>query len=231
MVEIKDWNMGVKLKILLVDDQILFAESLGILLTTYASDLHIVGIVKNGKQACDFVKVDVPDIILMDVRMPIMNGIDASKKILTENPQVKIIMLSSYDEEELVRSALLSGVSGYLLKEISPTELILSIRALNSGIMQISPSIAQKLVQNIFIDQKKDVQGVDLNINFEWLKTLTKREREIFVLLATGHNNDTIASQLGLALQTVRNQVSLIYSKLEVKNRFEIIQLANTLKK
>lgn len=130
---------------------------------------------------------------------------------------------------KFVRNAILAGASGYLLKDISPTELIISIRALSSGVMQISPSLAQKLIQNTYVDAAPiaDTASED---NFEWLKTLTKREREIFALIATGHDNDEIASELDLAVQTVRNQVSTIYSKLGVKDRFEIIKLANRIK-
>ncbi|MFA6856316.1 MAG: response regulator transcription factor [Treponema sp.] len=215
-----------KLKILLADDQSLFAQSLQTFLNNYAPDMTVLGIASNGKEACEFVTRNIPDIILMDVRMPIMDGVEAVKHIKSANPSVKIIMLSTYDEDEFVRNAILAGASGYLLKDISPTELIISIRALNSGIIQISPSIARKLIQNTYVENKSDTEK-EFSDSLEWLKTLTKREREIFALIATGHDNDEIADTLGLAVQTVRNQVSTIYSKLDVKDRFEIIKLAN----
>lgn len=218
-----------KLKILLVDDQILFAESLKTFLVNYAPDIEVLGISQNGKEACDFVQNKKPDIILMDVHMPVMDGVEAVKNIKANFPEIKIIMLSTYDEDEYVRSALLSGASGYLLKDISPTELIISIRALNAGTLQISPSIAQKLIQNTYVEAENTSQTSNMDFNkFEWLNTLTKREREIFTLIATGHDNEEIAEKLDLALQTVRNQVSTIYSKLGVKDRFEIIRLANS---
>lgn len=218
-----------KLKILLVDDQILFAESLKTFLVNYAEDIEVLGISPNGKEACDFVQNKKPDIILMDVHMPVMDGVEAVKNIKANFPEIKIIMLSTYDEDEYVRSALLSGASGYLLKDISPTELIISIRALNAGTLQISPSIAQKLIQNTYVEAENNLQTSNMDFKkFEWLNTLTKREREIFTLIATGHDNEEIAEKLDLALQTVRNQVSTIYSKLGVKDRFEIIRLANS---
>ena len=158
--------------------------------------------------------------------MPVMDGVEAVREIKKNNSGIKIIMLSTYDDDDLVRNALLAGAAGYLLKDISPTELIISIRALSSGVMQISPSIAQKLLQSTYIDEPQAADS-DNEKKFPWLKTLTKREREIFTLIATGHDNEQIAQKLNLALQTVRNQVSTIYSKLEVKDRFEIIQLAN----
>lgn len=212
------------MKVLLVDDQSLFAESLKTFLNNYAEDMTVLGIAGNGKEACEFVEKDKPDIILMDVRMPVMDGVQAVKTIKQAHSDIKIIMLSTYDDDDFVRAALIAGASGYLLKDISPTELIISIRALSSGVMQISPAIAQKLLQNTYIDEQPDHQNEQA---FPWLKTLTKREREIFTLIATGHDNVQIAEKLDLAIQTVRNQVSTIYSKLEVKDRFEIIQLAN----
>ena len=216
------------LKLMLVDDQKMFAESLKMFLTNYAQDMDVIAIAANGKEAVDSIAemYDLPDIILMDVRMPVMDGVEAVGVIKKRWPDIKIIMLSTYDEDMYVRQALLYGASGYLLKDISPTELILSIRALNSGMIQISPAIAQSLLKKTYIDNPEfSVKGESKS--FEYLKTLTTREREIFTLLATGHDNDQIASELGLSAQTVRNHVSTIYSKLGVKDRFEIIQLAN----
>ncbi|MBQ2205578.1 MAG: response regulator transcription factor [Treponema sp.] len=221
--------MKEKTKILLTDDQILFAKSLETFLKNYADDMEVIGIAENGRKAVQFVQDKKPDVILMDVRMPEMDGVEAVKIIHQEFPQIKIIMISTYDDDELVRNALRAGANGYLLKDISPTELIISIRALNSGQVQISPALAQKLIQTTYIedvDQAK-LDDQSLNKKFEWLKTLTKREREIFSLIATGHDNNDIAQRLGTAAQTVRNQVSAIYSKLGVKDRFEIIRLAN----
>ncbi len=219
-----------KLKLLLVDDQRMFAESLETFLKNYAQDMEVVGIASNGKEACDFALAGKPDIILMDVRMPVMNGVEAVEKIKQMQPNIKIIMLSTYDEDEFVRSALSKGASGYLLKDISPTELIFSIRALNSGMIQISPTVAQKLIQQTYVENKNPLDGKEAREAFPWLDTLTAREREIFALLAMGKDNDQICQDLNLSPQTVRNRVSTIYSKLEVKDRFEIIQLANRLK-
>ncbi len=216
-----------KMNLLLVDDQRMFAESLKIYLTNYAEEVDIIGICSNGKEACDFVDNKEPDIILMDVHMPVMDGVEAVAKIKAKHPSVKIIMLSTYDEDESVRSALINGASGYLLKDISPTELIVSIRALNSGMIQISPSIAKNLIQSTYVEKKPDSSGKEMDDTFPWFDTLTEREREIFALLATGKDNQQISEELGISPQTVRNRVSTIYSKLEVKDRFEIIQLAN----
>ena len=217
-----------KTRVLLAEDQALFAQSLQVFLSNYAKDdIEVIGIAANGKIAVEMCQELCADVILMDVRMPVMDGIEAVKIIKAQNNSVKILMLSTYQEEELVREALLAGAAGYLLKDISPTELIISIRALNSGIMQISPEIAKNLVQKKYVEEGEKEQNEEA---FKWLNTLTKREREIFALLATGSDNDQIAEKLNLSLQTIRNHISTIYSKLEVKNRFEIIRLANKLK-
>jgi DNA-binding NarL/FixJ family response regulator len=141
-------------------------------------------------------------------------------------------MLSTYDEDEYVRSAIMAGASGYLLKAISPTELITVIRALKNNVIQISPEIARRMVQQKYNGgEPKSGDGdgglPDMAESLPWLKTLTNREREIFTYITTGYENEEIADTLDLALQTVKNQVSTIYSKLGVKNRFEIIKLAN----
>jgi DNA-binding NarL/FixJ family response regulator len=222
--------MEPKIKILLADDQSLITESLNTFLSNYAEDMRVIGTAANGKEAAAITEKEHPDIILMDVLMPEMSGIEAAGIIKTKYPEIKIIMLSTYDEDEYVRAAILAGASGYLLKAISPTELITAIRALKNNVIQISPEIVRKLVQQKYNGKeiKNNDSGLpDITESLPWLKTLTNREREIFTYITTGYENEEIAEKLNLALQTVKNQVSTIYSKLGVKNRFEIIRLAN----
>ncbi|MDR0760873.1 MAG: response regulator transcription factor [Treponema sp.] len=222
--------MEPKIKILLADDQVLITESLNTFLSNYAEDMTVIGTAINGKEAVTITEKEHPDIILMDVLMPEMGGIEAVNLIKNKHPEIKIIMLSTYDEDEYVRAAILAGASGYLLKAISPTELITAIRALKNNIIQISPEIARKMVRQKYNGKETlnhDPDLPDMTESLPWLKTLTNREREIFTYITTGYENEEIAEKLNLALQTVKNQVSTIYSKLGVKNRFEIIKLAN----
>jgi DNA-binding NarL/FixJ family response regulator len=163
----------------------------------------------------------------MDVLMPEINGVEAVRIIKKKYTEIKIVMLSTYDEDEYVRSSLLAGASGYLLKDISPTELITALRALKNNVIQISPEIVRNMVQQKYNNEDK-FKNSDATEILPWLKTLTRREREIFTLLTTGYDNEQIAEKLFLALQTVKNHVSIIYSKLGVKDRFEIIRLANS---
>jgi DNA-binding NarL/FixJ family response regulator len=221
-----------QLKILLADDQCLITESLSTFLSNYAEDISVVGIARDGKDAVAMAGKEHPDIVLMDVLMPPgMNGVEAVRAIKVKYPDIKIIMLSTYDEDEYVRAALLAGASGYLLKDISPTELITAIRALKNNVIQISPEIARKMVRQKYYGKEgeDDEKAGSLPAvqALPWLKHLTNREREIFTLLATGYDNEQIAEKLFLALQTVKNHISVIYSKLGVKDRFEIIRLAN----
>ena len=215
------------IRILLVDDQPLFVESLRMSLESYVDDFQVIGIAKNGGIAIEMALDLVPDVILMDVHLPDINGVDATREILKQKSSIRVIMLSTYDEDEYVREALRIGASGYLLKDISPTELIAAIRALHSGLVQISPKIASKLINTMYNGTSPKIPEV--SVRFEWFDTLTSREKEIFGLIATGYDNQQIADRLFLAEQTVRNNISSIYSKLEVKDRFEIIRLANTI--
>ncbi|MCL2878992.1 MAG: response regulator transcription factor [Treponema sp.] len=233
--------IDTKLKILLADDQSLFAESLKTFLNNYAEDMTVVNIAANGSEAVAMARKYHPDVILMDIRMPEIDGVEAVRKIKEFSPEMKIIMLTTYREDYFIHSALKAGASGYLLKDISPTELIAAIRALNGGVMQISPEIVRQLVEQRYNaqpllgiphsgDTHTRTQNKEPDFNnysIEWLDKLTPREREIFTFLAIGYDNDKIAEKFNLAIQTVRNQVSTIYSKLGVKDRFEIIRLAN----
>jgi len=214
--------------VLIVDDQQLFAESLRTFITNYADDLVVIGLARNGRHALELAESQPPDIVLMDVHMPEMNGVEATRRFRDRYPQTKVLVLSTYDEDEYVRQALTFGASGYLLKDISPTELIASLRALQSGVLQISPQIAAKLVQGLHDDSRDTMERIAEE--FEWFESLTRREREIFALIATGYDNEQIAERLGIVEQTVRNHVSIIYSKLNVHDRFQIIQLANKIR-
>jgi DNA-binding NarL/FixJ family response regulator len=216
------------IRVLIADDQSLFLESLSTFLHNYAEDIQVVGLAKNGAEALEKAAELKPDIVLMDVHMPVMDGVEATGRLIESQPGVKILILSTYDEDEYVRKALKLGAAGYLLKDISPTELIASIRALKSGAVQISPQIVAKLMQSFVAEEPSPMRM--LAEELEWFESLTRREREIFTLIATGYDNAQIAASLHIAEHTVRNHVSMIYSKLEVQDRFQIIQLANKIR-
>ncbi len=218
------------IRVLIADDQKLFVESLSTSLRNYAKDIEVVGLAANGEEAVAKARELRPDVLLMDVHMPVLDGVKATGRIVQELPGIKILMLSTYDEDDYVRKALTLGAVGYLLKDISPTELIASIRALKSGVVQISPQIVNKLMRSILDETPGASPSARIAEEFEWFESLTGREREIFTHIATGCDNAQIAERLRLAEHTVRNHVSAIYSKLGVEDRFQIIQLANRIR-
>lgn len=215
-----------KIRLLIVDDQILFLESLSTFLRNYAADIEVVGLARNGSEALEKAAALHPDIVLMDVHMPVMDGVEATGKLIASQPGIRILILSTYDVDDYVRRALKLGAAGYLLKDISPTELIASIRALKAGAVQISPQVVAKLMSSVLSEEP----SAEREIRLEWLESLTRREREVFALIARGCDNAQIGEELHMAEHTVRNHVSMIYSKLGVQDRFQIIQLANKIR-
>jgi DNA-binding NarL/FixJ family response regulator len=209
-----------RIRIVLVDDQLLFAESLQTVLETYTSDMEIVGIAKDGAEAVETVRRTLPDVVLMDVRMPVMDGVRACSAIHSELPEIKIIMLTTFDDDEDVFEALGHGATGYLLKDIPRADLIAAIYAVNEGVVSISPSIAKQLVTE---DRRHEAPRA--RDSTEWLERLTKREKDILRLIAEGRENHEIALCLGIAEQTVKNNVSVIYATLGVSNRIQAMQM------
>ncbi len=213
-----------KVRLLLVDDQKLFVESLKTVIETRAEQIEVVGIAYNGKEAVELVRKLRPDIVLMDVRMPVMDGVEATWIICRKYPATQVIMLTTYDDEVYVHDALSKGAVGYLLKETQPSNLIMSILAVKEGSVLISPTIAKKLVKQL--DHPVRSLASDTN-HMTWLDELTRREKEVLLCLAKGYTNKTIADELCVEEQTIRNHVSMIYSKIGVHDRIEVMLLVN----
>ena len=137
-----------KIRLLLVDDQVLFVESLKSVLETKMDDIEVVGIARNGEQAIEAVEKHVPDIVLMDVRMPVMDGVEATRRVHDKYPDVRILVLTTFDEDKYVMDAIRHGALGYLLKDIPPSELIAAIRAVNEGASLVSPALLTKIFED-----------------------------------------------------------------------------------
>ena len=210
------------IKVLLVDDQILFVESLKTVIETLAEDIRIINTAHNGNEAIGMVEKEKPDIILLDVRMPGMDGVEAVKILHRKYPEIKIMMLTTFDDDAYVHKALEYGAAGYLLKDVPPVDLIDSIRALNHGTMQMSPRIMVKLM-----DSSDNVKS-ELNPGFssDGIKKLSRREQEILLLVSKNMDNMEIAEKIFIAEQTVKNHISSIYSKLGIHDRHSAIQIA-----
>jgi DNA-binding NarL/FixJ family response regulator len=211
------------MRLLLVDDQILFVESLKTVLSIIADDIEIIGIANNGIEAIQWVEKDEPDIILMDVRMPEMDGVVAAKEILEKHPNIKIMMLTTYDDDEYVEEAMKYGASGYMLKDVPPADLVNSVRAIMAGTIQMSPRILNRLMEQGNSGRK---DKIDYKQIFDKIELLSKREQEILFLMSQGLDNREISDKTFIAEQTVKNHMSKIYSKLGVHDRMLVLKIA-----
>ncbi len=207
-----------KTNILIVDDQLLFAESLKTVLETRGERLNIVSIASNGKEAVQMAEIHKPDLILMDIRMPEMDGVEAVKIIKQKFPHIITIMLTTFDDDSYIHNALNNGAAGYLLKNTPPKELISSIYAAREGLLLISPRIIKNLTG-------KSLRSKTVVEKPEWFNSLSRREKQVLQLITNGLDNKEIGDELFIAEQTVKNHVSLIYSKAGTHNRMKIIRL------
>lgn len=215
-----------KIRILIVDDQILFAESLKTVIETRADSIEVVNIASNGKEAVKMAGIYRPELILMDIRMPELNGVQATKIIQEQYPDIKILILTTFDDDEYIHDALNFGATGYLLKNTPPKELISSIYAASNGLVLISPSIAKNLTNGMGHNMELLKKNQVTKKTPDWIHKLSKREKQVLKLLAEGLDNRDIADRLYIAVQTVKNHVSLIYSKIGTHNRQSAIKLA-----
>jgi len=211
-----------KIKVLLVDDQVLFIESLKTVLETLADDITVINTAHNGLEALKIVKKMIPDIILLDVRMPDMDGVETVKILHKKYPEIQIMMLTTFDDDSYVHKALEYGAAGYMLKDVPPQDLINSIRAMNNGTIQMSPQIMVKLMGY----KGERVNIIEPQYAKNKIKKLSKREQELLFLLAENLTNTEISNKIYIAEQTVKNHISSIYSKLDIHDREAAIELA-----
>ena len=200
------------IKVLLVDDHAVVRSGLGAVLLSY-DDMSLVGEAGNGQEAVQLCEKLQPDVVLMDLMMPVMDGVAATDAIRKKWPQINIIALTSFKEKEMVEGALKAGAMSYLLKNVSANELISAIRGAVVGQPRLSPEAAQVLIQDI----KQPPPPV---------YDLTDREREILALMVEGLANNEIADRLVVSQSTVKFHVSNVLSKLGVASRTEAVALA-----
>jgi len=204
--------LSEKIKILIADDQKLIREGLKVLLEM-DDKFIVIGEASNGQEAVDLYIKLRPDIVLMDIQMPVINGVEAIKKILELNKEAKIIILTTFDDDEYVYEGLKSGALGYILKDTSIEKLSESIKIIHQGGALIEPSITKKILSELSKIEKGQKQKEDL------IEELSVREKEILSLIAKGFSNREIADKLFLSVGTVKNYVTNILQKLEVKDR------------
>lgn len=207
------------IRILLVDDQNLIRRGLKALLKGEET-LEIVGEAENGKAALELVETLHPDVVLMDVRMPMMDGVAATREISQRFPQTKVLVLTTFDDDQYVTQAIQYGAAGYLLKDTPPDELVQAIQAVHKGYLQLGPGLTQKLRIQSPAPAPELPSG--------WTE-LTPREQEILRLIATGASNQEIAQTLYIAEKTVKNHVTNILSRLNVRDRTQAAILFHSL--
>ena len=201
------------IRLLLVDDQDIFRQGLATLLAT-ESDLKIVGQANNGNIAIALTEKLQPDVILMDIQMPICNGVTATREIVKRYPWMRILVLTTFDDDEYIGQSLQAGAKGYLLKRKPTEEMAAAIRAVNRGYAQLSPEVAPKVFAQ--------VKPVAL-ANTKYLEILSSRELEVLRLVGQGKNNSEISKELHLSIGTVKNYITQILSKLEMRDRIAAV--------
>ncbi len=209
--------------LLLVDDQELMRMGFRMVMDTQ-EDLTIVGEVANGLEAVDATRRLNPDVVLMDVRMPEMDGVQATRLIVEAGSSARIIILTTFDLDEYVYAALRAGASGFLLKDTPPANLLSGIRAVASGDAVVAPSVTRRLLANYA--HRLPIAGRSDGEEDGRLALLTSREREVLLLVAASLSNAEIAQRLVLSEATVKSHVGRILAKLELRDRVQIVVFA-----
>ncbi|BAU15336.1 two component transcriptional regulator, LuxR family [Leptolyngbya sp. NIES-3755] len=207
------------IRLLLVEDQIILRQGLKRLLEAQP-DLQVVGEAENGQSAVEQAAQLQPDLILMDVRMPVMDGVTATQIICDRHPQIKIVIFTTFDDDAYVAQAIQQGAIGYLLKDTPAEDLAHALRAAYKGYTQLAPGLMKKVVS--YSPPSQPLSQSDS------LATLTPREREVLSLIATGANNREIAEILCITEKTVKNHVTSILSRLNLRDRTQAAVFAHS---
>ncbi len=204
------------IRVLIVDDHAVVRLGLRTFIDLQ-DDMQVVGEGVNGSQAVSLAAQLKPDVILLDMVMPGMDGVEATQRIVEHNPNSRILILTSFGDDEIVFPAIRAGAQGYLLKDINPDDLVKAIREAHQGVVQLHPDIAKKLMSALAGEQDSALPGVTRSQ--PELNDLTERELDVLKLVARGLNNRQIAGELYISEKTVKTHVSSILGKLGVKDR------------
>ena len=205
------------MKVIICDDQDIVRDGLELLLKL-EHDIEIVGIAGDGAEAVELIALKKPDLVMMDLKMPVMNGLEATRQIKTKYPAVKVLVLTTYGTDEWVFDAIRAGASGYFLKDAPREEVLKAIRGTVEGKTYIDPSVAGKVIGEISSTKKKATSALT--------DKLTQREIEVLQLLAKGLTNEDISQKLFLSEGTIRNHISSIVDKLGVSDRTQAAIIA-----
>lgn len=203
------------IKVLVVDDQVLMVQGLSMILSSDPS-IQVVGTAKNGKEAVDFCSKEAVDVVLMDIRMPVMDGVEATERIKGSHENIRIVVLTTFNDDSYIFGTLKNGASGYLLKDATPDEIIDGVKKAYTGGTMINAEVATKLVKHLSNQSEKVIELDDS------LKELTARELEICHYLGEGKNNKEIGDLLFISEGTVKNNITRILDKLEFRDRTQL---------
>lgn len=206
----------IMIKIIITDDQDIVREGLASLLQL-REELNVIATARNGQEAFEKAKELEPDIVLMDIRMPVSNGVEGTKLITNSLPGVKVLMLTTFKDSELIAEALEEGASGYLLKDMSADTIVKAVMTVQSGGMVLPPELTAQMLNEW--KREKQLKGINDKEKPKELLDLTEREMEVLAQLGYGLNNKEIAEKLFITEGTVKNHVSNIISKLSVRDR------------
>jgi DNA-binding NarL/FixJ family response regulator len=210
------------ISLLLVDDQSLIRQGLTAMLEL-EPDLQVVGSAENGETALEQVATLQPDVVLMDMRMPVMDGRAATRKIAQQFPDIKVLVLSTFDEDQYVADAMRAGARGYLLKDMPLEELAQAIRLVHCGYTQLGPGLMEKLMTNVPESNTADPENI-----LKELTHLTPREQDVLPLIASGATNRDIAQQLYISEGTVKTHVTHLLTRLNLRNRAQLAIYAHS---
>jgi DNA-binding NarL/FixJ family response regulator len=208
---------GAPIRVLIVDDDKLMRAGLRAVLSSDES-IEVVGEVADGRGASDAVGRLNPDIVLMDVRMPEVDGITATREVLDAYPDVRVLIVTTFEQDDYVFGALAAGASGFLLKRTSPEQLIAAIKTVNEGDALLSPSVTRRVIERMARDPVPQANAA--------IEELTTREREVLDLIARGCNNTEIGERLVIEESTVKTHVKRILMKLGLRDRVQAVILA-----
>ncbi len=206
------------IRVVVVDDQELMRVGFRMVLGAQ-EDMEIVGEAANGQEAVDLAESLRPDVVLMDVRMPVLDGVEATK-LITERALAKVLVMTTFDLDEYALSALRNGASGFLLKDTPSVQLVAALRSVASGDAVVSPSVTRRLLDRFLGSAGGELRDAAM------LDVLTEREREVLLLMAQGLSNTEIARKLFLSEATVKTHVGRVLSKLDLRDRVQAVVLA-----
>ncbi len=208
------------IRVSVADDQALVRSGFAVLLRS-ADDIEVVGEAANGREAVDLARAERPDVALMDIRMPEMDGLEATAIITAELPETRVLILTTFDLDEYVFQALRAGASGFLLKDTHPEELLSAVRVLAEGEALLAPRITRRLIEQ-FVAQPAATTSPPNRA----LETLTEREMEVLVTVARGFSNAEIAAELFMSHATAKTHVSRLLTKLDARDRAQLVMIA-----